>query len=64
MPPKFMDQPYLAEMVAFFCLAVVWALSGFLAAMTVAACADLAISAWAWRRARRKSPGLKSNAGS
>lgn len=64
MPPKFMDQPLMAEMVAIFVLVSIWTLSGFLTAITVAACADLVISTWARRLARRKSSALNDTAGS
>lgn len=64
MPPKFMDQPLMAEMVAIFVLLTIWTLFGFLAAITFAACADLAISTWAWRLSRRKTSALNNNAGS
>lgn len=64
MTPKFVDQPFLGEIVAFFCLVVIWSFSGFLTAITTAALADLAISAIAWRAMRRKSPTFRNNAGS
>lgn len=61
MRPTFLSLALVPELALFFCLSLTWAVSGFITAIAIAACVDLAITGLAWRTARRHSVEVRKD---